>query len=305
MSDPNEPPRPVGPSDGSGAGSGDAPTPPPPGGDVPPPPPPPTGESPYGAATGGPGGYGDAAYGGGGAYGAPPPQPNPYGAPDPNAYSPTDAVGFGWRHFTASPATLLVPTLVIGIAVIVISVLIRLVVVGGMTDSDSSLSTVLIAAAISSAITTLIVSVLSAGLYKGGFAVADGRGFSLGQLFEGWDKLQVIIAAVIIGLLTLVGTVLCYFPALLVGYFTQFTIPYIVDKNMSATDAISASFRLCTKNLGPTILWYLLAVLCLIAGAIVCLIGLLVAVPVVLVGLAYTFRRLQGEPVAPPAARTT
>jgi len=197
-----------------------------------------------------------------------------------------------------------VPTLVIGIAVLVVSWLVQVIVVGGMTDSGSSFSAVLVAGAIASAITTLIVSVLSAGLYKGGFAVADGRDFSLGQLFEGWDKLQVFIAALIIGLLTLVGTVLCYFPALLVAYFTQFTIPYIVDKNMSATDAISASFRLCTNNLGPTILWYLLAILCFIAGAIVCLVGLLVAVPVVLVGLAYTFRRLQGEPVAQPAART-
>src|SRR5262245_1541352 len=218
MSDPNEPPRPEGPS-------GDVP---------PPPPPPPSGDSPYGAA-GGAGGYGDQGYGGaagygGGGYGAPPPQPNPYGQPDPNAYSPTNAVGFGWRHFTAKPATLLVPTLVIGIAVLVVSWLVQVIVVGGMTDSGSSFSAVLVAGAIASAITTVIVSVLSAGLYKGGFAVADGRDFSLGQLFEGWDKLQVFIAALIIGLLTLVGTVLCYFPALLVQYFTLFTIPYIVDK---------------------------------------------------------------------------
>jgi uncharacterized membrane protein len=213
-------------------------------------------------------------------------------------------VGFGWRHFTASPSTLLVPVLVVGVVVVILSALIRLIVVGGLTSSSSSLGTVLFAAALSSAITTLIVSVLSAGLYKGGFAVADGRDFSLGHLFEGWDKVQVIIAAIIIGLLTLVGTVLCYLPALLVGYFTQFAIPFIVDKNMSATDAIGASFRLCSKNLGPTILWYLLAVLCFIAGAVVCLVGLLVAVPVVLVGLAYTFRRLQGEPVVQPAPRT-
>jgi len=211
------------------------------------------------------------------------------------------AIGYGWNKFKASPATQVPTLLMIGIVILVISFLIRLIVVGGMTDSDSGLGAVLLAAAISSAITGLIVQVLTAGLLKGGLNVADGREFSMGQLFEGWDKAQVVIAAVIIGVLTFIGTFLCYFPALIVGYLTQFTIPFIVDKNMSATDAIKASFRLCVDNLGATILWYLLAIVCIIVGAILCLVGLLVAAPVVLIGLAYTFRRLQGEAVSPAA----
>jgi uncharacterized membrane protein len=282
MSDPNEPPRP----DDSAAGSGDAPPPPPP--------PPPPGDSPYGAA----------GAGGAGGYGTPPPPPpggTPYGQPAPNAYSAADAIGYGWNKFKAKPAALLVPVLVIGVVILVISYLIRLIVVGGLTDSDSGLGAVLFAAALSGAVTGLIVQVLTAGLFKGGLLVADGRDFSMGQLFDGWDKAQVVVAAVIIGVLTFIGTFLCYFPALIVGYLTQFTIPFIVDKNMSATEAIRASFRLCVDNLGPTILWYLLAIVCFIVGAILCLVGLLVAAPVVLIGLAYTFRRLQGEPVSPAA----
>ena len=288
MSDPHEPPRPD--------GSSDTPPPPPPasgGYDAPAPPPPPPSD-PYGGAAGGGG-----AYGGGGGYGAPP--DNPYGQPAPSAFSPTDAVGYGWNKFKASPSTLLVPTLVIGVVVIVISVVIRLIVVGGMTNSGSGFGAVLLAAAIASAITSLISQVLAAGLYKGGLSVADGQGVSFGGLFEGWDKVQVVVAAVIIGVLTLIGTVLCYLPALLVGYFTQFTLLFIIDKNMSATDAIRASFRLCLDNLGPTILWTLLAIVCVVVGAVVCLVGLLVAIPVVLVGLAYTYRRLQDQPVSPAA----
>jgi uncharacterized membrane protein len=282
MSDPNEPPRP---DDSAGSGDASAPLPPPP---------PPSGESPYGgAATGG------------GDYGTPPPPPPaggaPYGQPAPGAYSATDAIGYGWNKFKSSPATLLVPVLVIGIVVLVISYLLQVLLVNGMTDSDSGLGVVLFAAALSGAITGLAVQVLTAGLVKGGFKVADGREFSIGQLFDGWDKAQVVVAALIIGVLTFIGTFLCYFPALIVGYLTQFTIPFIVDKNMSATDAIRASFRLCVDNLGATILWYLLAIVCFIVGAILCLVGLLVAAPVVLVGLAYTFRRLQGETVSPAA----
>lgn len=268
----------------------------------PPPPPPPSGDSPYGGA----GGHGDGGYGDGG-YGAPPPPPpggGPCGQPASNPYSPSDAWSFGWRHFTASPWRLLVPTLVIGVAVLVISFLVRLIIVGGMTSSGSSLGTVLLAAAIAGGITSLITQVLAAGLYKGGAEVADGRDVQLGGLFEGWDKVQVIVAALIIGVLTLIGTLLCYFPALIVAYFTQFTILFIVDKNMSATDALRASFDLCVNNLGATILWFLLALVTVIVGAILCLVGELVAIPVVLVGLAYTYRRLQGEPVVDPTPRT-
>ena len=268
----------------------------------PPLPPPPSGDSPYGGA----GGHGDGGYGDGG-YGAPPPPPpggGPYGQPASNPYSPSDAWSFGWRHFTASPWRLLVPTLVIGVAVLVISFLVRLIIVGGMTSSGSSLGTVLLAAAIAGGITSLITQVLAAGLYKGGAEVADGRDVQLGGLFEGWDKVQVIVAALIIGVLTLIGTLLCYFPALIVAYFTQFTILFIVDKNMSATDALRASFDLCVNNLGATILWFLLALVTVIVGAILCLVGELVAIPVVLVGLAYTYRRLQGEPVVDPTPRT-
>jgi uncharacterized membrane protein len=66
-------------------------------------------------------------------------------------------------------------------------------------------------------------------------------------------------------------------------------------------DAIKASYELVTKNLGDTIVWYLLSGLTIIAGAILCGVGLLVAVPVVLGGAAYTFRRLNNEPVSPAA----
>jgi len=303
MSDPNEPPPP--------GGSSDAPTPPPPppsGGSYgqPPPPPPPDQYGGAAGAAGGAGHYGDSGGyggGGGGGYGGAPPE-NPYGRPTPGGYSATDAWSFGWRHFTARPAALLVPVLVVGIVVLVISFVVRLIIVGGMTDSSSNMGAVLFAAALAGGITSLITQVLAAGLYKGGADVADGRDVQLGGLFEGWDKVQVIVAAVIIGVLTLVGTLLCYLPALIVGYFTQFTLLFIVDKNMTATDALRASFQLCMNNLGPTILWYLLALVTIIAGAVLCLVGLLVAIPVVLVGLAFTYRRLQNEPVVDPTPRT-
>ena len=46
-------------------------------------------------------------------------------------------------------------------------------------------------------------------------------------------------------------------------------------------------------------MFYLLGIVAFIVGAVLCLVGLLVAAPVVLIGAAYTFRRLHDEPVTP------
>jgi len=305
MSDTNEPPRPGGPADEPTPPSSEAPPPPPPPADTPPP------ASPYGGDAGQPGGYGgDAGQGGG--YGAPPPVP-PYGQPSPSSYSPTDAISFGWNRFKASPATLLIPMIVAWVGLIVIAVIVEFLLVLPLSDTHACTKTVngitlntqcgpsfftrLLASALASTIILLVFQFLAAGLYRGALRVADGQDFGLGQLFEGWDKGQVAIAAILIAVATGIGTLLCYVPGLIVGFLAQFTLLFIVDKQMKAVDAIKASVKLVVDNLGNTILFYLLALVVTIIGACLCGIGLLVAYPVVLVAYAFTYRRLQGQPV--------
>jgi uncharacterized membrane protein len=304
MSDPNEPPRPPGPDD-SGAGSGDVPTSPP-GGDAPAPPPPPSGDNPYGAG-GGAGGYGD------GGYGAPPPSASPYGQPQPAGYSPTEAIGYGWNKFKASPATLLVPMIVVWVVLVVVAIILELAVYSSLLQSHDCTKTILgnrvetqcspsfvtqlFGGALISAILIVVFNIAAAGLYKGATHVTDGRPFAMGQMFEGWDKGQVALAALIIAVATAIGSFLCYIPGLIVGFFTMFTMLFVVDKQMPAVDAIRASVKLVADNIGNSIVFYLLAAVCLIVGACLCGVGLLVAAPVVLVALAYTFRKFQGEQV--------
>jgi uncharacterized membrane protein len=308
MSDPNEPPRP------DESSSGDVP-PPPPGGEAPPPPPPPppSSASPYGAAGSGAGagGYGDSGYG------APPPPPpgGPYGQPAGSPYSATDAIGYGWKKFTSSPGTLLVPMIVVWLVLVVVGVLLELLIYSTLLSTHDctkvvlgtevqaqcgpSFVTQLFGTALISAIIIVVFNLAAAGLYKGATHVTDGKPFSMGQMFEGWDKGQVALAAVIIAVATAIGSFLCYIPGLIVGFLTMFTILFVVDKQMPAIDAIKASIKLVTDNLGNTILFYLLAAVCILVGACLCGVGLLVAAPVVLVALAYTYRRLQGEAVTP------
>jgi uncharacterized membrane protein len=284
MSDPNEPTGPEGSTDRPAPTPPPSDPPPPPSSDLPPPPPP--GDT-YGGAAGG---------GDGGGYGAPP--TDPYGAPAGGAvpYSPTDALGYGWRKFSASPSTLLIPMIVAWVGIVVTVVIVEFLIIPAVFNS-SNFFVQLVGAGVAIGLITVVTQILIAGLYKGAANVADGKSFSLGQMFDDWDKTQVAIAAVLIAVATAIGTILCYIPGVIVGFLTMYTMLFVVDKQLEAVPAIKASYELVTKNFGNTFVYWLLAGIVLLVGAILCGIGLLIAGPVALIGLAYTYRRLQNEPV--------
>jgi uncharacterized membrane protein len=275
-------------------------TPPPPsGGEVPPaapPPPPPPGPT-----------------------GAMPPPPPAYGAPPAAAggYSPVAAIQYGWAKFTQSPSTLLVPALILLVINIVITgaiyFLLQATLLGTHdctktifgTEVDTTcgpgLAMTLLGAAISSGISTFLSALFGAGLIKCALNVVDGREVNAGDVIGYASKPEVITTAAMLGVLGFVGTLLCYLPAVVVSFLTVFAMFYVVDKGQAGVEAIKSSVSLVTSKIGETILFYLLAAVVLIVGAILCLIGLLAAVPVVLAGAAYTFRVLNDEPVSPAA----
>ena len=83
------------------------------------------------------------------------------------------------------------------------------------------------------------------------------------------------------------------------GFFSQFFVHFALDKQLPAVEAIKASFAFVNQNLGTLIGFYLATIVAAFVGALLCGVGLLVAIPVIIIGQAYTYRVLQGEPVAP------
>ncbi len=192
---------------------------------------------------------------------------------------------------------MLIPTLVAWVGIIVVGVLVYVILLGAV--STSSTFPRLLVSGLAEGIFFVFAQLLAAGLYRGALRVTDGQDFKVGDMFEGYDKAQVVIAAVLIAIGTAIGTVLCYIPGLIVGFLTFFTIMFVVDQHLSAWDAIKASYKLVTENLGSTLVFYILAGLILLVSACICGVGLLVGIPVVLLGLGYTYRRLLGQPVVP------
>jgi uncharacterized membrane protein len=253
-----------------------------------------------------------------GAGAAPPPPPSEYGAPPAGAggYSPIEAMQYGWAKFTKGPATLLVPALLVLVVLIVIDVVVQIILRSALLGTHDCTRTVLgttihnaqcgpgffttiFVSALGGLVASFIGQLLGAGLIKSALNLVDGKPVNAGDVFGYATKPNVVTTAALVAGATFVGTLLCYLPGLVVGFLTLFAMFFVVDKDMAPMDAIKASFSLTTSKFGETILFYLLGIVVIVIGAILCLVGLLAAVPVVLAGAAYTFRLLNNEPVTP------
>lgn len=236
-------------------------------------------------------------------------------AEDFSPYHATAAIGYGWRKFWAKPGTLLLPMIVVFIGLVLAALFFQFVIAGGFFGKKSCDTGTfngqvsvecgqpfwrqLLGAGLGAGIISVVAQILAAGLYRGATRVTDGKDFSLGQLLEGYSKLQVFFAAIFIALATAIATVLCFLPGVLIAFLTSYTLFFIVDQDLEAAEAIQASVRFVWHNFFHTLFYFILAAIVLVIGALLLGVGLLVAGPLVLIGFAYTYRRLQGQAVAP------
>lgn len=213
---------------------------------------------------------------------------------------------------------MLVPILIVLAVVIVLQIVVQLILRATLLGTHDCTQTIfgqsvetqcgpgffvsLIATGLAGLVVSLVVQMLGAGLIKNALNVADGQPTSVGEIAAWATKPQVIVAALIVSVATFVGTLLCYVPGIIVGFLLNWTMFYVVDKGLAPMEAAKASVSFATSHLGETVVFYLLGIVAFIVGALLCLVGLLVAAPVVLIGAAYTFRRLSGEQVSPVAA---
>ncbi|WP_456825468.1 hypothetical protein [Cellulomonas sp. P5_E12] len=305
----------------------------PPAGAYPPPPPSGYGQPPAGAYPPPPApGYGQPPAGG---Y---PPQGSPYGQPAPGAYPPAapvygqappgaypppaggygppvqaspigESFSYGWRKFTSHGGLFIGAALVWFVVAAVVFTVVALIFGGFASLFDPngrgmgsgmgiglSFGLIVFYAAVA-----LIGYLIQAAFIRAALTVTEGRELSFGDFFKFVDAGPIVLTAL---LLTAIGVVLNLIPffgglvSLVVNFLLLFTFWFVIDKHLTPVDAIKASYQLITANLSTTILFYLLSLVILFAGAILCGIGLLVAVPVVLVATAFLFKRLLGDPIA-------
>jgi uncharacterized membrane protein len=253
------------------------------------------------------------AEGGYGGYGEPPPPPAPPGPG--GGYSVGTAWGYGWNKFVANLGQILLAVIVlVGIVLAVQAVgyfLSQAVACDpGLTfNSDGTVETNDCGGLVSaqnvvswlfSLVAWVISMIIGASIVRGALDLVEGRDLDAGRLLRPIKLPEVIVASLIVGILTFVGLIFLVIPGLLVMFFTSYTLYFLMDRQeLGAIDAIKESFEFTKAHAGDVFLWFLLSLVTWTVGACLCGVGLIVAVPVVLIGTAYTYKTLNNEPVAP------
>jgi uncharacterized membrane protein len=313
--------------------------PPPPGGGYPPPPPPQGPPGGYPPPQGPPGGYPPPPPGGGypppqGGYpspqgGYPPPPQGGYPPPPQAGYPPPGGPGFGgtsefnvgeaftwaWNKFSKNAVPLIVATLIYGVIVGVLYGIVYGVAMVLAPDPvsyyDSSGSgfsysysagfgaASIAVLAVGGLVLFVVIGAIQSAYLGALLEIANGQPVEIGSFFKPRNVGSVVLGAVIVGVLTSIGYFLCVLPGLVVAIFTIFTTILIVDRNLSPIDAIKASIDIVKANFVQVLLAWLIIGVIATVGAIVCGIGLIVALPVAALFLVYTYRKLGGGQLAP------
>ena len=235
-----------------------------------------------------------------------PPIP-PEGGPAPGGgqvpFELSQAFNYGWMKFQQNVGPILVATLVLIAGGALISSIWYVVTLPwtAMDPNDlsgASAAGLLFTAALFAIVFALVGFIVQASIVRGALAITKGEPLEVGTILSTENLGQVILTAVLIGIGTSIGTVLCVLPGIVFAFFSQFAMHFVVDKGMSAMDAIRASFRIVNRNLASTIGLYLGVLVANLIGAILCGVGLLVSVPVSIIATAFAYRRMNGEAVA-------
>lgn len=139
---------------------------------------------------------------------------------------------------------------------------------------------------------------VQAGFTRAGLAITRGEQIEAKTLLSSDKLAQVLLGGVVMAIGTAIGSMLCIIPGLIIAFFGQFFVFFVIDRNMGGIDAIKASFGFVNKNLGTLIGLFLAEILAIFVGALICGIGLIVAVPVVIIAQSFAYRTLNGESVA-------
>ena len=247
-------------------------------------------------------GYDQPGYGqqyGAAGYGAGYPQPGAAGGAVPaGKITATDAIGAAWQLFKNNPLPWVLITLATGIASFIVSMI---------SNSDS------IAVGFIGSILSFVVGfVFQAFMVRGALLEVDGHKPEIGEFFKlhnfGWFVVAGIIVGVATGIPAGVATgiliagpfALAIFSLLFVilsfviAFFLYWTFNFVVDRNMTAMDAIKSSFNAIKSDGGNLFLLAILNVLIIIVGFIALFIGLLVALPITMLASMVAYRAITG-----------
>jgi uncharacterized membrane protein len=128
-----------------------------------------------------------------------------------------------------------------------------------------------------------------------------GRRAEFADLFKGFNFfVPTLVASLLIGLFVFGGTLLCIIPGLVIAAMYKFTYLFIVDKRMDFWPAMQASHAVAKNDYFGFTMFLLLTVLVNLLGALCCIVGILVSIPVTFAAITIAYQELVGfDPTTP------
>ncbi|MBS1789469.1 MAG: zinc-ribbon domain-containing protein [Acidobacteria bacterium] len=137
------------------------------------------------------------------------------------------------------------------------------------------------------------------GFYKTAFKQLRGEQITVGDLFSGGEVfLRVIGAFIAIAFFALLGALLCILPAFVVGGVLYFTLPLIIEREMSIGEALRTSYEATKANWLMFTLFAFVVSLLASLGQFACYVGLVVTYPLQFTIAAIAYRDVFGVPGA-------
>jgi uncharacterized membrane protein len=141
----------------------------------------------------------------------------------------------------------------------------------------------------------LIQGALIAGFHIYTMKKLMGRPAEFSDLFKGFNYfIPTLVAFLLISLFTFLGTVACIIPGLVIAAMYKFTYLFIIDKRMDFWPAMQASHAVVKSDYFGFTMFLLLAILVNILGALCCIVGLLVTVPVTFAAITIAYKEIVG-----------
>jgi len=226
-----------------------------------------------------------------------PPPPPPASPPPPSGGAPIsggaapfsvgDAISYGWNAYWKNVG----PMILIVLAIVVVNIVLSIIAL----PFDNQFMRFIIQ------LVAWVVSLLLAlGLIRATLALTRGEKPEVSMLFETDNFGPYIVAAILFGIGSAIGFILCIIPGVIFAIFYGFYGFIIVDKGeQSPIEALKRSQQLVSGHFGAVLGLAVVLILINIVGALLCGIGLLFTVGISAIAWAYAYRALAGEPVAP------
>ena len=122
-----------------------------------------------------------------------------------------------------------------------------------------------------------------------------GRSAEFADLFKGFNFfVPALVASLVISMFTFAGALLCVIPGLVLAAMYKFTYLFIVDKRMDFWPAMQASHDVVRGDYFGFTMFLILLGLVNLLGALCCIVGILISIPVTIAAITVAYGELVG-----------